>query len=107
MDRDSITADVAARLVAGQYPQWAGLPVVPVELACEGKIADLTAFAADLAGFLTALYAIDAAGGPPGGAHSAYRGGPLTTWDEQTRLRLRCRRRSRLRPGDGLDLLRR
>lgn len=30
--RDTITADVAARLVAGQFPQWAGLPVVPVEL---------------------------------------------------------------------------
>jgi aminoglycoside phosphotransferase (APT) family kinase protein len=30
--RDAITADVAARLVAGQFPQWAGLPVVPVKL---------------------------------------------------------------------------
>ena len=32
MDRDEITAEVAARLVAGQFPQWAGLPVVPVAL---------------------------------------------------------------------------
>src|SRR5512135_2161515 len=32
MDRDEITAEVAARLVAGQFPQWAGLPVVPVGL---------------------------------------------------------------------------
>jgi aminoglycoside phosphotransferase (APT) family kinase protein len=32
MDRDEITAEVAARLVAGQFPQWAGLPVVPVSL---------------------------------------------------------------------------
>ena len=32
MDRDEITADVAARLVAGQFPQWAHLPVVPVEI---------------------------------------------------------------------------
>lgn len=32
VDRDEITADVAARLIAGQFPQWAGLPVVPVEL---------------------------------------------------------------------------
>jgi aminoglycoside phosphotransferase (APT) family kinase protein len=30
--RDTITADIAARLVAGQFPQWAGLPVVPVKL---------------------------------------------------------------------------
>lgn len=32
MDRDTITADVAARLVAEQFPQWSGLPVVPVKL---------------------------------------------------------------------------
>jgi aminoglycoside phosphotransferase (APT) family kinase protein len=32
MDRDEITAEVAARLVAGQFPRWAGLPVVPVGL---------------------------------------------------------------------------
>jgi aminoglycoside phosphotransferase (APT) family kinase protein len=32
MDRGEITADVAARLVAAQFPQWAGLPVTPVTL---------------------------------------------------------------------------
>jgi aminoglycoside phosphotransferase (APT) family kinase protein len=32
VDRTEITADVAARLVAGQFPHWAGLPVVPVEV---------------------------------------------------------------------------
>ncbi|HEX3994908.1 MAG TPA: aminoglycoside phosphotransferase family protein [Acetobacteraceae bacterium] len=32
VDRDQITADVAARLVAEQFPQWADLPVVPVGL---------------------------------------------------------------------------
>jgi aminoglycoside phosphotransferase (APT) family kinase protein len=158
MDRDEITAEVAARLVAGQFPQWAGLPVVPVGLngwdnttfrlggelsvrlpsgddyvaqvskehrwlpvlagqlplpipepvalgrpaagfprpwsvyrwiegqpACLGQVADLVAFAGDLAGFLAALHAIEASGGPPPGRHSALRGGPLTAWDEQTR----------------------
>jgi aminoglycoside phosphotransferase (APT) family kinase protein len=30
--KDEITADVAARLVAAQFPQWAGLPVTPVTL---------------------------------------------------------------------------
>jgi aminoglycoside phosphotransferase (APT) family kinase protein len=162
MNRGEITADVAARLVAGQFPQWADLPVVPVGLngwdnttfrlghklcvrlpsadgyvaqvdkehrwlpvlarrlplpipepvakgrpgdgfprpwsiyrwidgepACAGQIADLTVFAADLAGFLAALYALDASGGPPPGLHSAFRGGPLTTWDEQTRKLIR------------------
>jgi aminoglycoside phosphotransferase (APT) family kinase protein len=172
MDRDEITAEVAAQLVAGQFPQWAGLPVVPVGLngwdnttfrlggklsvrlpsgedyvpqvskehrwlpvlagqlpllipepvalgrpaagfpwpwsvyrwiegepACLGQVADLAAFAADLAGFLTALHGIGAGGGPPPGLHSAFRGGPLTTWDEQTRGAIgpaagRCGKRS-------------
>ncbi len=158
MDRDEITAEVAARLVAGQFPQWAGLPVVPVGLggwdnitfrlggelsvrlpsgrdyaaqvakehqwlpvlagqlplpvpepvalgqptagfpwpwsvyrwiegepACLGQVTDLTGFAADLARFLAALYAIDASGGPPPGRHNWFRGGSLSTWDEQTR----------------------
>jgi aminoglycoside phosphotransferase (APT) family kinase protein len=158
MDRDEITAEVAARLVAGQFPQWAGLPVVPVGLngwdnttfrlggelsvrlpsgedyvaqvskehrwlpvlagqlpllipepvalgrpaagfprpwsvyrwiegepACLGQVVDLAAFAGDLAEFLAALHAIEASGGPPPGRHSAFRGGPLTAWDEQTR----------------------
>jgi aminoglycoside phosphotransferase (APT) family kinase protein len=30
VSKDEITADVAARLVAAQFPQWAGLPVPPV-----------------------------------------------------------------------------
>jgi aminoglycoside phosphotransferase (APT) family kinase protein len=162
MDRAEITADLAARLIAGQFPQWAGLPVIPVGLngwdnttfrlgdalslrfpsadyytaqvdkehrwlpvlarhltvpipqpvakgrpgdefprpwsvyrwidgdpASAGPIADLTAFAADLADFLSALYAIDASGGPPPGVHSGFRGGPLTAWDEQTRNSIR------------------
>ena len=32
MDRTDITADLAARLVATQFPQWADLPVTPVAL---------------------------------------------------------------------------
>jgi len=31
------------------------------------------------------LHAIDARGGPAPGLHSWFRGGPLSTWDEQTR----------------------
>ncbi len=147
MNRDEITAEVAARLVAGQFPQWAELPVVPVGLngwdnttfrlggqlsvrlpsgedyvpqvskehrwlpvlagqlplpipepvalgrpaagfpwpwsvyrwiegepACAGQIANLAAFAADLAGFLAALHGIDASGGPPARALTCWRG---------------------------------
>lgn len=162
MDRGEITAEVAARLVAGQFPQWARLPVVPVGLggwdnttfrlgeelsirlpsgdgyvaqvrkehrwlpfladrlplpipapvamgqpgpgfsrpwsiyrwidgepACLGQVPDLAAFAADLAGFLAALHAVDASGGPAPGLHSAFRGGPLSAWDDQTRASIR------------------
>jgi aminoglycoside phosphotransferase (APT) family kinase protein len=49
------------------------------------RIADLERFATDLAGFLDALYRIDSADGPPAGAHSHFRGAPLTTLDAQTR----------------------
>lgn len=158
MDRSDITAELAARLVAEQFPQWADLPIVaaahngwdnttfrlgddlsirlpsgpgyapqvekehrwlpelaphlplpiptPAALGRPGcgyplpwsiywwidgepanlaAIPDMTAFARDLAAFLSALYAIDAAGGPGSGQHSASRGGPLTVWDAWTR----------------------
>lgn len=49
------------------------------------RIGDLSRFAADLAGFLAALHRIDPAGGPPAGAHSFFRGGPLTAYDAETR----------------------
>jgi aminoglycoside phosphotransferase (APT) family kinase protein len=32
VNKDEITADLAARLIAAQFPQWAGLPVTPVTL---------------------------------------------------------------------------
>lgn len=158
MDKRDITPAVAARLVASQFPEWAGLPVRPVKLngwdnttfrlgdelslrlpshdryvaqvdkehrwlpilarqlplpipepvalgapddefprpwsiykwiegdtASVDRIADRTAFAADLAEFLAALYAIDASDGPAAGYHSHSRGGPTETWDSQSR----------------------
>jgi len=33
MHRDQIDAAFAARLVAGQFPCWSGLPVVPVDVS--------------------------------------------------------------------------
>lgn len=158
MNKEEITTDVAAQLVAQQFPQWADLPVLPValdgwdnttfrlgdelsvrlpsadmyvaeiekehrwlpvlapqlplpipepvalgeptsefprpwsiyrwiegEYATAERVADLTGFAADLAGFLNALYAVDGGGGPPAGVHSFFRGGPVATWDAQSR----------------------
>jgi aminoglycoside phosphotransferase (APT) family kinase protein len=162
VNKDEITAKVAARLVAAQFPQWAGLPVTPVTLdgwdnttfrlgdelsirlpsadryaaqvakehrwlpvlarqlplpipepvamgrpgdgfprpwsvyrwiagepARADQVADPAGFASVLAGFLAALQAIDASDGPPAGAHNFFRGGPLATWDEQTRPLIR------------------
>jgi aminoglycoside phosphotransferase (APT) family kinase protein len=158
VEKRDITPEVAARLVAAQFPQWADLPVVPVaidgwdnttfrlgdelsirlpsadgyvaqvekehrwlpilaphlpvripepvavgrpdgafprpwsiyrwidgETAAVERIGDLTDLATDLAGFLTALEAIDASDGPPPGAHNFFRGGPLSVYDAETR----------------------
>jgi aminoglycoside phosphotransferase (APT) family kinase protein len=49
------------------------------------RIDDLRRFAITLAQFLTALQQIDPAGGPPPGQHNFFRGGPLTTYDTETR----------------------
>jgi len=158
VDRAEVTADVAIRLVAGQFPQWADLPVVPVKLngwdnttfrlgeelslrlpnadwytaqvakehrwlpalapllplpvpelvaagrptsefprpwsvyrwiagepAAPGQVTDQVGFASGLARFLSAFQALDTTGGPPAGDHNFWRGGPLATYDEQTR----------------------
>ena len=50
-------------------------------------VPDPVALAEDLAGFLAALYAGEP-DGPAPGAHSFSRGGPVSTWDEQTRRAL-------------------
>jgi aminoglycoside phosphotransferase (APT) family kinase protein len=157
VQKANITASLVSRLVATQFPQWACLPVRPVdadgwdnatfrlgeemsvrlpsaegyvpgthkerrwlpvlagqlplpvpELLAVGEpgcgfprpwsvyrwidgapatrqaIGDLPAFAADLAGFLAALYRIDPAGGPPPGPHNFFRGGPLAVYDGET-----------------------
>ena len=156
--RDAITPALVSRLIGEQFPQWADLPVSPVELggwdnttyrlgddlcvrlpsadayvpqvekehrwlpvlaphlplpipepvakgapgsgfprpwsvyrwhpgahATVERVADLTRFAVDLAGFLVALQRIDPSGGPPPGPHNFFRGGPLTTYDAETR----------------------
>jgi aminoglycoside phosphotransferase (APT) family kinase protein len=152
-----IDQHLARRLVDKQFPQWAALPIVPVELsgvdnrtfrlgrqmtirlpsgpgyaaqvekeqqwlpilasrlplpipmpvaegipgeghpyswsiygwlegesAAVGAISDLTQFATGLAGFLLALQRVDAANGPEPGPHNFFRGGPLTTYAEES-----------------------
>jgi aminoglycoside phosphotransferase (APT) family kinase protein len=152
-----IDADLARRLVAAQFPQWADLPVAPVERdgsdnrtfrlgpdlsvrlpsgewyavqvekeqtwlprlaahlplsipqpvargepgqgypypwsvyrwlegapASSAPIADPVAIATALASFLVALQRAPAAGGPAPGPHNFFRGGPLSTYAEET-----------------------
>jgi aminoglycoside phosphotransferase (APT) family kinase protein len=157
-ERVDIDATLVARLVASQFPRWAGLPVtaaepngwdnrtfrlgpdlsvrlpsaeayaaqvrkehrwlpvlaphlplpIPVPLAmgepAEGypwnwsvyrwldgvpastaRVDDLTELAVTLARFLVCLQRIDPTGGPPPGRHNFFRGGPLETYDAETR----------------------
>jgi len=63
---------------------WSVYEWIDGEPAMTAPIADLTQFAADLAGFLSALYRIDAAGGPPPGQHNWFRGGPVACYERET-----------------------
>jgi len=153
-----IDADLVARLIGSQFPQWSSLPIIPAEPngwdnrtfrlgsdllvrlpsaqsyaaqvpkehrwlpflapqlplqipvpvamgepakgypwnwsvyrwldgvpASTTEIDDLAEFARTLAHFLAALQRIDTRGGPPPGPHNFFRGGPLETYDAETR----------------------
>lgn len=68
------------------YPHpWSVLRWLPGEAASRAAIADPAGVARDVADFLVALQAIDAADGPAAGPHSFFRGGPLSTYDAETR----------------------
>lgn len=75
-----------ARGVPGQgYPyEWSVYGWLAGQTADASPIADLDAFAATLAEFLVALQRIDSSDGPAPGPHNFHRGGPLTTYAEQT-----------------------
>ncbi len=68
---------------------WSIYRWIDGEPASHAPIADLATLASQLAGFLRALYAIDPSDGPPPGAHNFWRGGPLDTYDAQTRGSIR------------------
>jgi aminoglycoside phosphotransferase (APT) family kinase protein len=65
------------------YP-WSVYRWLDGELASRAPIADTTAFAAALAGFLNALVRVDATDGPRPGEHNFFRGGPLATYAQET-----------------------
>jgi aminoglycoside phosphotransferase (APT) family kinase protein len=53
--------------------------------AAVAGVTDHDRLAEDLGQFLTALQRVNPEDGPPPGAHSFNRGGPVAAWDEQTR----------------------
>ena len=64
---------------------WSVYHWLPGAPASVDRVDDLGEFARTLADFLTALYRVDAGGGPAAGVHNFWRGGPLETYDSQTR----------------------
>jgi aminoglycoside phosphotransferase (APT) family kinase protein len=64
---------------------WSVYRWIEGDPASVDRVASLTRFAADLAAFLAALHAMDASDGPPPGTHNFFRGGPLDTFDAQSR----------------------
>ena len=82
----AIPQPVARGVPSDEFPlPWSVYRWLDGEVATVDRIADLTVFASDLAAFLVALRDVDPAGGPAHGPHSWFRGGPLATFDEQTR----------------------
>jgi aminoglycoside phosphotransferase (APT) family kinase protein len=81
-----IPEPVAIGRPSDAFPRpWSIYRWIDGEPASAGQISDLTEFAIDLGGFLAALYAIDATGGPPAGRDNFFRGGPVGTYNPETR----------------------
>ena len=81
-----IPVPLAIGAPAEGYPwKWSVYRWLEGEIASTARINDLNQFATALAGFLGSLQRVDPAGGPPPGKHNFFRGGPLETYDGQTR----------------------
>src|SRR5437764_11680733 len=66
---------------------WSVYRWIDGDLLTTERVPDKDAFASDLAGFLTALYACEPTGPEPG-THSFSRGGPVAAWDDPVRQTL-------------------
>lgn len=98
-----IPVPVAQGAPSAHYPHpWSVYEWIEGHAASVERIADPRAFATDLAGFLSALRTVDPTGGPPPGIHNWFRGGPLRTYDANTR-----RASEDLRHDVDVDLVRR
>lgn len=81
-----IPAPVARAVPSTLFPRpWSVYRWLPGHSAALGAINDLEQFATDLGAFLRALQSIDATGGPAAGPQSHWRGGDLSSYDEDTR----------------------
>ena len=81
-----IPAPVALGMPGPGFPwRWSVYRWLEGQPANVGQIDDLVGLARALAAFLTELQRVDPTGGPAAGFHSAFRGGPLTTYDAETR----------------------
>ncbi len=77
-----IPAPLAKGEPGAGYPfAWSVYEWMSGEPVTSDRIADLTRFATDLAGFLRALQKVDASAGPKPGTHNWFRGGSLLTYD--------------------------
>lgn len=80
---------VFAGVPSAAYPlPWSVRRWLPGEPASEAVLADPSATAGRLAGFLRALWDVDPIGGPPAGEHSFYRGCSPVHYDDETRRSL-------------------
>jgi aminoglycoside phosphotransferase (APT) family kinase protein len=81
-----IPAPAALGRPGDEYPwPWSIYLWIEGETVAAAQPADMTGLARDLAAFLMRLQALDATDGPAAGPHSFWRGGPLATYDAQTR----------------------
>jgi aminoglycoside phosphotransferase (APT) family kinase protein len=81
----AIPSPLAVGTPALGYPwPWSIYEWIDGDTAAAGRVYDLGQFAAALAGFLRALWAIDASDGPPAGPENFFRGGPLAVYHDET-----------------------
>lgn len=84
-----IPAPVALGAPGEDYPwPWSVYRWIEGCSAADAQLSPGHAFAADLAGFLSALQGLATDEGPPPGAHNCQRGGNLAAYDAQTRQAL-------------------
>lgn len=81
-----IPVPLALGIPAEGFPwNWSIYRWLEGDTASRERIDDLNEFATTLAHFLAALQGVDSTGGPPPGLHGGFRGGPLDTYDAETR----------------------